>query len=245
MQFRSFREILIFINKIEEDWLNLYFYHPMNMIDTFKHQGLRRNLIATLKTKGIENQAVLEAIMKVPRHFFMDSAFLNFAYEDKAFPIGADQTISQPYTVAFQTDLLDVKPGMKILEIGTGSGYQTAVLTNLGCKVFSIERQKTLHKKALQMLSKLNSTAKLFYGDGYKGLPSFAPFDRVLITCGAPHIPEDLIDQLKPGGILVIPIGEGDDQIMTRIVKKEDGKLEKTTHGVFRFVPMLQNRQTS
>lgn len=245
MRFCSFGEFLIFINKIQEEWLNLYFYPTMNMTDTFKHQGLRRNLIATLKTKGIENQAVLDAIMKVPRHFFMDSAFLNFAYEDKAFPIGADQTISQPYTVAFQTDLLDVKPGMKILEIGTGSGYQTAVLTNLGCKVFSIERQKSLYKKAQQMLSKLNSTAKLFYGDGYKGLPSFAPFDRILITCGAPYIPDDLIDQLKPGGILVIPIGEGDDQIMTRIVKGADGELEKSTHGVFRFVPMLQNRQTS
>lgn len=245
MKIRCFPEILIFINKMGLDWLNLYFYPTMNMIDTFKHQGLRRNLIATLKTKGIGNQAVLDAIMKVPRHFFMDSAFLNFAYEDKAFPIGADQTISQPFTVAFQSDLLDVEPGMKVLEIGTGSGYQTAVLTNLGCKVFSIERQRTLHKKALQMLNKLNNTAKLFYGDGYKGLPAFAPFDRVLITCGAPYIPTDLIDQLKPGGVLVIPIGEGDDQIMTRILKRENGDLEQTTHGVFRFVPMLQNKQTS
>ena len=215
------------------------------MIDTFKHQGLRRNLISTLKTKGIASEAVLDAIMKVPRHFFMDSAFLNFAYEDKAFPIGADQTISQPYTVAFQTQLLNVKAGSKVLEIGTGSGYQTAVLTNLGCKVISIERQRTLHKKAVKMLTHLNSPAKLFYGDGYKGMPSYAPFDRVLITCGAPFIPQDLLDQLKPGGILVIPIGEGDDQIMTRIIKDEDGDLHKTTHGVFRFVPMLQNRQTS
>lgn len=215
------------------------------MIDTFKHQGLRRNLISTLKNKGITSEAVLDAIMKVPRHFFMDSAFLNFAYEDKAFPIGADQTISQPYTVAFQTELLNVQAGLKVLEIGTGSGYQTAVLTNLGCKVISIERQRVLHKKALKMLTLLNSPAKLFYGDGYKGMPSYAPFDRVLITCGAPFIPQDLLDQLKPGGILVIPIGEGDDQIMTRIIKDEGGKLHKTTHGVFRFVPMLQNRQTS
>ena len=215
------------------------------MIDTFKHQGLRKNLIATLRAKGIKQESVLDAIMKVPRHFFMDSAFLNFAYEDQAFPIGADQTISQPYTVAFQTELLDVKPGTKVLEIGTGSGYQTAVLTSIGCKVFTIERQRILFKKSQLMLKKLNSTAKVFFGDGYKGLPSFAPFDRVLVTCGAPFIPDDLIDQLKPGGILVIPLGEGDDQVMTRIIKDENGNLTKTTHGIFRFVPMLQNRENS
>lgn len=217
----------------------------MNMIDTFKHQGLRKKLVETLKAKGIEQEAVLDAIMKVPRHFFMDSAFLNFAYEDQAFPIGADQTISQPYTVAFQTQLLDVKPGTKVLEIGTGSGYQTAVLTTMGCKVFTVERQRLLFKKSQQMLTKLNSTAKVFFGDGYKGLPAFAPFDRVLVTCGAPFIPDDLIDQLKPGGILVIPLGDGDDQEMTRIVKDENGELTKTTHGIFRFVPMLQNRKNS
>jgi len=215
------------------------------MIDSFKHQGLRKQLIATLKSKGIEQEDVLDAIMKVPRHFFMDSAFLNFAYEDQAFPIGADQTISQPYTVAFQTELLDVKPGLKVLEIGTGSGYQTAVLTNMGCKVFTVERQRILFKKSQQMLNKLNSTAKVFFGDGYKGLPAFAPFDRVLVTCGAPFIPDDLVDQLKPGGILVIPLGDGDDQVMTRIVKEKNGELTKTTHGVFRFVPMLQNRENS
>lgn len=217
----------------------------MEQIDSFKHQGLRRKLIATLREKGIHSEQVLEALMKVPRHLFMDSAFLNFAYEDKAFPIGADQTISQPYTVAFQTQLLDVKPGTKVLEIGTGSGYQTAVLNELGCKVYSIERQRLLFKKAQKMLEKLNSTAKLFFSDGYKGLPSFAPFDRVLITCGAPHVPQDLIDQLKPGGILVIPIGEGDDQTMTRIIKEADGSLKQTTHGAFRFVPMLQDRKSS
>src|SRR5690606_37720776 len=204
----------------------------MNMIDTFNHQGLRRNLVATLKTKGIENQAVLDAIMKVHRHFFMDSAFLNFAYEDKAFPIGADQTISQPFTVAFQTDLLNVKPGMKVLEIGTGSGYQTAVLTNLGCKVFSIERQRTLHKQALQMLNRLNNTVELFSGDGYQGSPALAPLGRVLATGGAPYIPQDVIAQAEPGGILAMPIGKGDDEIITRIEKKDDGALEETTHGV-------------
>ena len=217
----------------------------MQLTDSFKHQGLRKKLISTLREKGIDSEIVLDAIMKIPRHVFMDSAFLNFAYEDKAFPIGADQTISQPYTVAFQTQLLDVKAGQKVLEIGTGSGYQTAVLTELGCKVYSIERQRLLYKKATKMLQSLNSTAKLFFSDGYKGLPSYAPFDRVLITCGAPYVPQDLIDQLKPGGILVIPIGEGNDQTMTRIIKGEDGTLHRTTHGVFRFVPMLQDRHSS
>lgn len=214
-------------------------------MDTFKHQGLRKSLVKTLLRKGISDKAVIEAIGKVPRHLFMDSAFLNFAYEDKAFPIGADQTISQPYTVAFQTELLQVSTGNKILEIGTGSGYQTAVLSELGCKVFSIERQRILFKKSKKMLADLNSTAKVFFSDGYKGLPAFAPFDRVLITCGAPFIPDDLVEQLKPGGILVIPIGDGDDQTMTRLIKKEDGTLERTEHGIFRFVPMLKDRYSS
>lgn len=217
----------------------------MKYIDTFKHQGLRKGLIETLKQKGISDKAVIHAMGQVPRHLFMDSAFLNFAYEDKAFPIGADQTISQPYTVAFQTSLLEVEPGMKVLEIGTGSGYQTAVLTEMGCKVFSIERQRLLFKKSRKMLADLNSTAKVFFADGYKGLPAFAPFDRVLITCGAPFIPDDLIDQLKPGGILVIPIGEGDDQTMTRIIKAADGSLNRTEHGTFRFVPMLKDKNAS
>ena len=179
----------------------------MKAFDTHKHQGLRRNLVKTIRSKGIVDEGVLRAIESIPRHIFMDSAFLNFAYEDTAFPIGADQTISQPYTVAFQTELLEVKRNMKVLEIGTGSGYQASVLDALGCKVFSIERQKLLFKKAKKNLSSLNSTVKVFYGDGYKGLPAFAPFDRVLITCGAPEIPKNLIDQLKPGGIMVIPIG--------------------------------------
>lgn len=217
----------------------------INRIDTFKHQGLRQRLIDLLREKGIQNEDVLDAMMKVPRHFFMDSAFLKFAYQDKAFPIGANQTISQPYTVAFQTQLLDVKPGMKVLEIGTGSGYQTAVLAELKCKVYSIERQKLLFKKSQNMLKDLNVTAKVFYGDGYKGLPTFAPFDRVLITCGAPHIPEALIEQLKPGGILVVPVGEGDEQVMTRLIKDENKNLSQTTHGIFKFVPMLQDRENS
>lgn len=215
------------------------------MIDTFKHQGMRRQLIDSLRGKGIVDEQVLDAMMRVPRHFFMDSAFLRFAYQDKAFPIGASQTISQPYTVAFQTELLEVKPGMKVLEIGTGSGYQTAVLSELKCKVFTIERQRLLYKKAQQMLKKLNSTAKVFYGDGYKGLPTFAPFDRVLVTCGAPFIPENLVDQLKPGGILVIPVGDGEEQMMTRLVKEENGSIKQTTHGIFKFVPMLEDRENS
>ncbi len=213
------------------------------MVDSFKHQGLRKQLIDTIKEKGISNKDVLDAMMRVPRHYFLDSAFLDFAYSDKAFPIGAGQTISQPYTVAFQTSLLEVSPGLKVLEIGTGSGYQTAVLSALGVKVFTIERQKTLFKSAQQVLSKMNSTAKVFFGDGYKGLPAFAPFDRILVTCGAPYIPTDLVTQLKAGGRLVVPIGEGEIQEMTKLVKQEDGIIEITKHGAFRFVPMLQNKE--
>ncbi len=216
----------------------------MNLVDTFKHQGLRKQLISTLKDKGISNAEVLDAIMRIPRHFFMDSAFLSFAYQDQAFPIGAGQTISQPYTVAFQTNLLQLKPGMKVLEIGTGSGYQTAVLSTLGMKVFSVERQRSLYKTAIKILAHLNSTAKCFFGDGYKGLPAFAPFDRILVTCGAPFIPDDLINQLKPGGMLVVPIGEGVNQVMTRLVKDAEGKLTRTTHGDFRFVPMLPDKKS-
>ncbi len=215
----------------------------MNRIDTFQHQGLRKQLVAILKNKGITKPEVLDAVMRIPRHYFMDSAFLSFAYADQAFPIGSGQTISQPYTVAFQTELLDLKPGMKILEIGTGSGYQTAVLTTMGMKVYTIERQRNLYKTAVKILGDLHSTAKCFYGDGYKGLPAFAPFDRILVTCGAPHIPQDLIPQLKTGGIMVLPIGEGDNQVMNRLVKQTDGTMVTTTHGDFRFVPMLPDKQ--
>jgi protein-L-isoaspartate(D-aspartate) O-methyltransferase len=215
------------------------------LVDSYKHQGLRRQLIDTLKHKGISRKEVLDAMMRVPRHYFLDSAFLDFAYSDKAFPIGAGQTISQPYTVAFQTSLLEVGAGQKVLEIGTGSGYQTAVLTTMGVKVYTVERQKNLFKSAQQLLAKLNSTAKLFFGDGYKGLPSFAPFDRVLVTCGAPFIPKELIEQLKPGGILVVPLGEGDVQEMTKLVKNLDGTVEISNHGAFRFVPMLQDKEAS
>lgn len=215
----------------------------MNRIDTFQHQGLRKQLVTILKNKGITQPEVLDAVMRIPRHYFMDSAFLSFAYADQAFPIGSGQTISQPYTVAFQTELLDLKPGMKVLEIGTGSGYQTAVLTTMGMKVFTIERQRSLYKTAVKILGDLHSTAKCFYGDGYKGLPPFAPFDRILVTCGAPHIPQDLLPQMKTGAVMVLPIGEGDNQVMTRLVKKSDGNTVTTTHGDFRFVPMLPDKQ--
>jgi protein-L-isoaspartate(D-aspartate) O-methyltransferase len=216
----------------------------MSNQDTYKHQGLRKGLINTLKGKGVDSKAILDAIMKVPRHFFMDSAFLKFAYDDSAFPIGAGQTISQPYTVAIQSNLLDVKWGTRVLEVGTGSGYQAAVLAAMGCKVFTIERQKSLFKKARKMLDELNTTAKVFYGDGYKGLPAFAPFERILVTCGAPDIPESLLPQLKPGGIMVVPVGEGESQVMTRVIKDTDGTITKTTHGAFKFVPMLHDKQS-
>lgn len=201
-------------------------------------------MLDALRTRGGITENVLEAMYKVPRHYFMDSTFLQFAYEDKAFPIGVDQTISQPYTVARQSTLLELSPGMKVLEIGTGSGYQTAVLTALGCKVFSIERQRTLFKRATLMLTQMRNTAKLFYGDGYVGLPAYAPFDRVLVTCGAPNLPTALLDQLRPGGLLVVPIGEGETQIMHRIEKMPDGSLDRSEHGQYRFVPMLQNKQS-
>lgn len=217
----------------------------MKSVDSLKHQGLRRQLVETLRRKGIVDEAVLEAIGTVPRHVFMDSAFLNFAYEDTAFPIGADQTISQPYTVAIQTGLLNVSPGTKVLEIGTGSGYQAAVLDAMGCKVFSIERQKLLYKKAKKNLSDMNTTVKVFYGDGYKGLPAFAPFDRVIITCGAPEIPQALLDQLKIGGIMVVPLGAGQSQKMIRIEKTGEDRFEESEHGLFRFVPMLPDKEST
>jgi protein-L-isoaspartate(D-aspartate) O-methyltransferase len=170
----------------------------------------------------------------------MDSSFLEFAYQDKPFPIGSGQTISQPYTVAFQTELMEVKPKEKVLEIGTGSGYQACVLEELGAKVFSIERQKKLYLKSKKFLSELGYKARIFYGDGYKGLPAFAPFDKILITAGAPELPEALKEQLKTGGMIVIPEGRGGIQIMNRYIKNEDGSFTKEDHGTFRFVPMLR-----
>jgi protein-L-isoaspartate(D-aspartate) O-methyltransferase len=212
------------------------------MIDSYKHKGLRKQLVETIRKKGIEDINVLNAIENVPRHFFFDSSFLNFAYEDKAFPIAAGQTISQPYTVAFQTELLEIKKGDKVLEVGTGSGYQACILAEMGARVFSIERQKSLYSKAVKFIPSIGYIVKLFYGDGYQGLPAFAPFDKIIVTAGAPFIPDALVGQLKPGGILVIPVGASDIQIMTTITKISESEFKKREHGTFRFVPLLGNK---
>jgi protein-L-isoaspartate(D-aspartate) O-methyltransferase len=210
------------------------------MIDSYKHKGLRKQLVEVVREKGISNEDVLDAIGEIPRHLFLDSSFLEFAYQDKPFPIGSGQTISQPYTVAFQTELLEVKHGDKVLEIGTGSGYQACVLEKLGAKVFSIERQKKLYQKTKGFLADMGYKAKIFYGDGYKGLPTYGPFDKILITAGAPDLPDDLVSQLKPGGMIVIPIGLRDVQTMARFIKDTDGNMRKEEHGSFRFVPLLK-----
>lgn len=212
------------------------------MKDTFKHKGLRQQLVNILKNKGISDEAVLNAIGNVPRHLFMDSGFLDHAYQDKAFPIAADQTISQPYTVAFQTELLQVKKDHKILEIGTGSGYQTAILCELGAKVYSIERQQELFKKTSKFLPKLGYRAKkLIFGDGYKGLKEEAPFDSIIVTAGAPFVPKPLLSQLKVGGRLVIPVGD-DVQIMTLFIRNDTKEFEQHEFGEFRFVPLLEDK---
>ncbi|MDO4728645.1 MAG: protein-L-isoaspartate(D-aspartate) O-methyltransferase [Bacteroidota bacterium] len=212
------------------------------MNDTPKHQGLRNRLVEMLREKGITDNKVLEAIRQVPRHLFLDSGFESFAYQDKAFPIGAGQTISHPYTVAFQSQLLDVKKGDNILEIGTGSGYQTAVLYKMGANVYSVERQNELFKKTQHLLSKLGVRPKrLMFGDGYKGLPQYAPFDSIIVTAGAAEIPNALMSQLKIGGKLVIPLGES-EQVMTMLVRKNETQFEKYQYGVFRFVPLLQDK---
>jgi len=215
-----------------------------NIEDTYLHQGKRKKLVELLRQKGIKNEEVLSVIGKIPRHIYFDKVFhTKFAYDDVAFPIGAGQTISQPYTVAFQTDLLQVQKGMKVLEIGTGSGYQTAVLCELGAKVFTIERQRELYLKTKRILQELNYRVDTFFGDGFKGKEVFAPFDRIIVTCGAPYIPEDLLHQLKEGGRMVIPIGEGDIQVMTLIERIEGNRFKKTEYGEFSFVPMLMNKE--
>jgi len=212
------------------------------LIDSFKHKGLRQKLVDLLVEKGIRDEAVLDAIGKVPRHLFMDSSFLDHAYQDKAFPIAANQTISQPYTVAFQTELLGVEPKHKVLEIGTGSGYQAAVLCLLGVELYSIERQSELFKKASIFLPKIGYVAKrLIFGDGYQGLEDEAPFDRILVTAGAPFVPKALLAQLKVGGRLVIPVGEK-EQIMTLYVRTSTKAFEKQEFGQFKFVPMLEDK---
>ncbi len=213
------------------------------MVDSFRHKGMRKKLVDTIKRKGIMDHRILEAVGNIPRHLFLDSSFLEFAYEDKPFPIGSGQTISQPYTVAFQTELLDIKQGDKVLEIGTGSGYQACVLAELGAKVFTVERQKKLFQKTKAFLLTIGyRQIKCFYGDGYKGIPAFAPYDKILITAAAPEIPKLLTDQLRVGGYFVIPLGSSDVQTMIRIGKKEDGSLHQEKFGAFRFVPLLKNK---
>ena len=212
------------------------------MVDSFRHQGLRKQLIEHLSSKGIVNLQVLNAMNKIPRHLFLDNAFVNFAYQDKAFPIGAGQTISQPYTVAFQSELLQIKPYERVLEVGTGSGYQAAVLSLLDAEVFTIERQRELFLKTKKFLPTLGYNCMFVYGDGYKGLPKFAPFDKIIITCGAPFVPEDLVAQLKVGGRMVAPIGDGNIQVMHLIEKISETETRVTTHGKFLFVPMLNDK---
>ena len=214
----------------------------MILEDNYRHKGLRKQMVDALRAKGITDEAVLTAINEVPRHVFLDSSFVELAYQDQAFPIGSGQTISQPSTVAFQSQLLQVEKGMKVLEIGTGSGYQACVLAAMGAKVFSIERQRNLFFKTKEILEQLPFRVKPFLGDGYEGLPTYQPFDRIIITAGAPSIPAKLVEQLKTGGIIVIPMdnAEGEGQTMLKITKMDDGTLKQESFGDFKFVPMLK-----
>jgi protein-L-isoaspartate(D-aspartate) O-methyltransferase len=212
------------------------------MEDTFLHKGLRKKLVVEIRNKGIFDENVLDAINKVPRHLFMDSSFIHFAYKDQAFPIAANQTISQPYTVAFQTQLLKVQKGDKIMEIGTGSGYQSAVLLEMGASVYTIERQKILTVGSRDLLTKLGYRPHFFYGDGFEGLPSYAPFDKIIVTAGAEEMPLKLINQLKIGGKLILPFGKKDNQSMLLIEKTSETEYNKSEHGSFIFVPMLKGK---
>jgi protein-L-isoaspartate(D-aspartate) O-methyltransferase len=220
----------------------LYLSIHMEQADSFRHKGLRKKLIDSIRSKGIKDEEVLKAMDRVPRHLFMDSSFVNFSYTDKAFPIAAGQTISQPYTVAFQTELLEVKKHLKILEIGTGSGYQTAVLLELGARVFTIERLRQLFLESQEILGRLSYKPAFFYGDGYEGLPAFQPFDRILITAAAPEIPKLLLEQLTVGGILVVPEGDRFGQRMVRVVKLGKDEYQRSEHGHFSFVPLLRGK---
>lgn len=211
------------------------------MQDTFRHQGLRKRLIQELRTESIKDEKVLSAIGKIPRHFFVETLFEDDAYQNKPFPIGRGQTISNPFTVAYQTELLEVQAGDKVLEIGTGSGYQAAVLAELGANLFTIERHQPLFMKATKLLKSLGyNKVHTFYGDGFKGIPEEAPFDKILITAAAPEIPRELLKQLKINGIMIIPFGEGDTQKMVRIIRLDNNEFEKETLSDFTFVPMLK-----
>jgi len=216
-----------------------------NYEDTYRHKGLRRQLVDVIRHKGITDDRVFAAILHIPRHFFMDSAFDKIAYEDRAFPIGEDQTISQPYTVAYQTQLLELKPFEKVLEIGTGSAYQACVLAEMGAQVYTIERQKKLFEgnKQFAFLKKY-AGIKFFFGDGYEGLPTYAPFDKVIVTAAAPYIPPRLVEQLKPGGRMVIPVGEGNVQQMLRLTLQADGGVTEEVFDTFSFVPLLGGKNS-
>ncbi|MCE1199677.1 MAG: protein-L-isoaspartate(D-aspartate) O-methyltransferase [Marinilabiliales bacterium] len=209
------------------------------MEDTFKHKGLREKLVDGIREKGIKNNAVLSAMSRVPRHLFMDNGFINFAYSDRAFPIGAGQTISQPYTVAFQTDCLQLKRFAKVLEVGTGSGYQAAVLCELGVTLYTIERQRELYEKAQKLLPSLGYHPQFFFGDGYKGLPTYGPFDGIIVTAGATTIPQDLVKQLVVGGRMVIPVGTTQHQVMKVVIRESENEYSVEERGDFLFVPML------
>ncbi len=210
------------------------------MEDTFRHKGLRQQLVDQIRNKGIKDERVLEAINKVPRHLFVDGALDRAAYEDRALGINAGQTISQPYTVAYMTQLLEVKKGDKILEVGTGSGYQAAVLFEMGAKVFTIERQKELYVNTRQLLEEIGYRPHMFYGDGYEGKPTYGPFDKIIITAGAPEIPKTLLEQLKIGGKLVAPQGDVNRQVMVSVVRVDEKDYKRSEHGYFVFVPMLK-----
>ena len=216
----------------------------MNQKESYRHKGLRKKLIEEVRNKGIRNEEVLDAMGRVPRHLFMDSSFINFSYTDKAFPIAAGQTISQPYTVAFQTELLEVTRHLKVLEVGTGSGYQTAVLLELGARVYTIERQRQLFLEAQKTLAPLNYKPIYFYGDGYEGVPSYAPFDRILVTAAAREIPQTLLNQLAIGGILVVPEGDQSGQKMIKVVRESEDSFQRSEHGYFSFVPMLKGKNS-
>jgi protein-L-isoaspartate(D-aspartate) O-methyltransferase len=214
----------------------------MNQKESYRHKGLRKKLIEEVRNKGIRNEEVLDAMGRVPRHLFMDSSFINFSYTDKAFPIASGQTISQPYTVAFQTELLEVSRHLKVLEVGTGSGYQTAVLLELGARVYTIERQRQLFLEAQKTLTPLNYKPIYFYGDGYEGVPSYAPFDRILVTAAAREIPQSLLNQLAIGGILVVPEGGQSGQKMIKVVRESKDSFQRSENGYFSFVPMLKGK---
>ncbi len=217
--------------------------HSVLMEDSFLHKGLRKKLVDELRIKGIADERVLAAVNQIPRHLFMDSGFVHFAYKDQAFPIAANQTISQPYTVAFQSELLQVERGQKVLEVGTGSGYQAAVLVAMGAKVFTIERHRVLTMGAQTLLPRIGYRPRFFFGDGYEGLPTYAPFDRILVTAGAPEVPEKLLGQLALGGRMVIPVGSQDGQRMLLIERLSETHYETTEHGDFAFVPMLKGKE--